>query len=615
MRITPFILLLLILILGAFLRFYLIQEVPLGLYPDEAMNGNNAMEALATGEFKIFYPENNGREGLFINLQAISLAVFGNEPWALRLVSAIFGTLTILGIYLLTKELFSQNQAQIKNETLKVQNDNQKSKTFQFFAAVLRFALYALRSDNLTKISKNEIIALLSAFFTATSYWHLNFSRIGFRAIAVPFFASFGLYFLLKGLRQGNILNLIWAGIFIGLGFHTYIAFRLMPFVLAVPLGWYLWEYKTQSSTFESRASSRGKLKAQNDNLKLKNLKYCTPCAIALFLFITFVVALPMGWYFLQNPGDFLGRSGQVSIFSAESPLKEFVKSSGLTLQMFFWQGDCNWRHNLACQPQLNLLVSIFFGVGILLSIKTLFQTWQAKIQNDNKEPTAVLTYTLLFVWFIMMSLPAALTREGLPHALRAIGMIPPVMILAALGAYWVLEKITAWLEKQKEKWPNYLNQLQRIKKELVWLFILMLLWTVPGVYRDYFRRWAENPNTFYAFSTDLLHLGKFLEKLPQDTQKYVVVNMSGVDVRGLSAPAQTIMFATDTFQEEAREQKNVIYITPENWEKTLQVSSGKKILAAFMDGNDRQLIYQIQQKFTELKIQVPEDFVVLQNY
>src|SRR3989344_3451084 len=131
-------------------------------------------------------------------------------------------------------------------------------------------------------------------------------------------------------------------------------------------------------------------------------------------------------------------------------------------------------------------------------------------------------------------------------------------MILAALGAYWTLEKILGWLEKQKEKWPGYINQLQRIKKEFSWLFILLLLWTVPGVYRDYFRNWAKNPNTFYAFSTDLLHLGKFLEKLPQDTQKYVVVNMPGVDVRGFPAPAQTVMFVTDTFREDARRQKNI---------------------------------------------------------
>ena len=77
-------LILVILALGIFLRFYLITQIPPGLYPDEAANGNNATEALKTGAFKVFYPENNGREGLFINIQAASIWLFGEHAWALR---------------------------------------------------------------------------------------------------------------------------------------------------------------------------------------------------------------------------------------------------------------------------------------------------------------------------------------------------------------------------------------------------------------------------------------------------------------------------------------------------------------------------------------------------
>src|SRR3989344_5929921 len=99
-----------ILALGAFLRFYHITSIPPGLYPDEAMNGSNTLEVLHTGDFAVFYPDNNGREGLFINIQAIPVWLFGREAWALRIISAIFGTLTILGVYLATKELFQKNK-------------------------------------------------------------------------------------------------------------------------------------------------------------------------------------------------------------------------------------------------------------------------------------------------------------------------------------------------------------------------------------------------------------------------------------------------------------------------------------------------------------------------
>ena len=89
--------LILILVIATFFRLWQIQTIPPGLYPDEAMNGNNALEALDTGDFKVFYSENNGREGLFINIQAIFLWLFGNKPWVLRLPSVIFGLFTVLG--------------------------------------------------------------------------------------------------------------------------------------------------------------------------------------------------------------------------------------------------------------------------------------------------------------------------------------------------------------------------------------------------------------------------------------------------------------------------------------------------------------------------------------
>ncbi len=98
-----------IMALAVFFRLWQINSIPPGLYPDEAMNGNNALEAIHTGDYKVFYPENNGREGLFINIQALSIKIFGNEPWALRLVSALFGILTVLGVFFLARELFKKD--------------------------------------------------------------------------------------------------------------------------------------------------------------------------------------------------------------------------------------------------------------------------------------------------------------------------------------------------------------------------------------------------------------------------------------------------------------------------------------------------------------------------
>lgn len=532
--------------LAAFFRFFLITELPPGLYPDEAANGNNAAEAVRTLDFKIFYPENNGREGLFINLQAAAVAALGAEPWVLRMVSAVFGTLTVLGIYLLTKELF--HPAISKPETL-ISKQSQNPK-----------------DQNRFRDSRGEAMALLSAFLLATSYWHINFSRIGFRAILVPFFAVFGTYWLLKAIRTENVVSAIAAGIAIGLGFHTYIAFRFMPLVLAVPVVLAL-----RSWWIGSRPQR------------------CVPCVVALVLFVTLTTALPIGFYFLGHPQDFVGRSGQVSIFSAHSPAREFLKSTTLTLGMFNIQGDCNPRHNLSCQRQLFWPVGILFLIGLCITIRDLL-----------RRPLSPVPYTLS-AWFLFMMLPATLTREGLPHALRSICLIPPVMIFAALGGWRLWQNAVGYIDRAMKS-PRYAQcrgQLRRIRNELTLAAILLLIWIPVATYRDYFVRFANAQATQDAFAADLWFAGQYLTRLPAGVQKFVIVNLSGDDIRGVPAPAQTVMFATDTFGEAGRRTQHVIYVTrPED----IAVEPGHAAVIVPLNPKDETLLEAVWRQFPDLE-------------
>ncbi len=591
-----------ILALGAFLRFYQIKEIPLGLYPDEAMNGNNALEAIQNTHFsarggsafggKVFYPENNGREGLFINLQAISVAAFGNTPWALRIVSALLGTLTILGIYLVAKELFQNHESRITNQG----DDDARSR------------------DSYFVLLDSRAIALLSAFFLATSYWHLNFSRIGFRAIMLPLVACFAMYYLLKGLRTGRIPHLVVAAVLAGLGFYTYIAYRFMVFVALVPMAWHLWQTRKKPT-----ASPK-------------------PYLIPLFLFVAFVVALPIGIYFLRNPQQFFNRADEISVFAAASPIKELGASTLKTLGMFFWRGDCNWRHNYNCSPELHPLVAVFFLAGLVISISSLLHRKrssndqapmlnQTPSTNDQDEKRRLrfgawdfignwkLGLGILFSWLFFMMLPVVLTREGLPHALRAIGMIPPVMILAAFGAQSLASLALSWFEKQKSRWPAKTRQIARIQREMGLLSLLILLVIPLATYRTYFLLWAQNKKTYEAFDTSSWHLGQFLAGTGPEVKKYVMVNTLGVPVRGIPTSAQTVMFATNTFPEAERERKNVTYLAGPDMPDNIVIPEGQETLIAFLDGTDRALIGAIQKKHPELEAKTPGDFIVLQNY
>jgi 4-amino-4-deoxy-L-arabinose transferase-like glycosyltransferase len=483
-KIIIFLLVLIVLVIASFFRLWHLNSVPPGLYPDVAINGNDVLDTLQSKNFKLFYPENNGREGVFMWLIALSFTIFGPSVWAIKIVPAIFGILTVLGVYLLTKELFKIGRR--KQET-----------------------------------RNTEYIALLAAFFLAISFWHVNFSRLGFRALLVPFSLVFAFYFLLKAFNRRSIILAAISGIFFGFGFYTYISYRFVVLIIAaVFICWWL-IYK-------------------REKLQKKFFLLISSC-----LLLTFIVALPLGIYFFKNPQDFLGRAAGVSILKTDNPLYEFGKSVILHLSMFNVFGDGNWRHNLSGSPELLWPVGIFFLIGVILSIKELI----VSLKNKNYRLFSV--YCLLFSWFLAMLLPGFLSYEGIPHALRVIGAIPPVFIFAALGANWIFVKSK----------PVF-----KTKKQLIILYFCVSIFLFSLAFAEfekYFYQWGKNPEVKNAFAKDLFDIGNYLNSLPNNVNKYVIVNLNGVGVpypNGTPMPAQTPIFIERTMYGNPR----ATYLTPD---------------------------------------------------
>ena len=462
-----------------FFRLWQLDSIPPGLYPDVAINGNDAMRTLKTGDFKIFYPDNNGREGLFMWLISFSFLIFGASVWSIKIVAATIGILTGFGLYLLVKEILSK---------------------------------YAKGSE--------KYIALLSAYFMAVSFWHVNFSRLGFRAILLPFILVFASYFLLKGFRIGlenppggkKLWNFIAAGIIFGLGFYTYISFRLAILLLPIIIIYWFFAYRKK-------------------NL-FKKFRFYTLC----FLVSIFLIALPIGIYFLLNPADFMSRTSGVSIFSQNNPLAAFGESLIKHLAMFNFYGDPNWRHNYSGSPQLFWPVGILFLIGLFVLIKDFIFGWKNQNcfsrapRNSDEDKNCYKFYFSCFIlgWFFIMLLPSVLTIEGIPHALRAIGVVPAVYILAALGGWRIFE---------------FLNKNTERKKMLIAASFLFLLAVGFSEFNKYFISWGQAPKVKEAFTQKYADIGNYLNSLPDDTQKYVIVNQPGSPLYGISIDAQTPMF------------------------------------------------------------------------
>lgn len=510
------ILLVLILVIAALFRLWQLDRIPPGLYPDEAINGNEAI----SNPGEIFYPENNGREGLFINLISLSFSIFAISIWAFRIIPAIIGILTVLGLYLLTKELFNHCE------------------------------------------NSSRSIAFLASFFLAISFWHTNFSRIGFRAILLPFILVFSFYFLFRGFHRKRISDLIISGIFFGLGFHTYISFRfavlILPFIF-IPVGLFFWKQK-QTKKF------------------LLSTFY--------FLLSTFIVALPIGIHFLKNPQDFIGRAAPISIFAADSPIKEFGISIISHLGMFNFYGDHNWRHNFSGSPQLFWPLGILFLIGIALSIKELINS--IKIKNC----LLFTVHCLLLSWFFIMLLPGILTFEGIPHSLRVIGVIPVVYIFVGLGGF---------------KLYDFFKQNVKNKKLFLLTVILFLVAVLVYQFDKYFFDWGKNSEVKGAFTERFAREGEFLNSLPEDVQKYVIVNESGVPVPwpdGIPMPAQTVRFMQRT---ENKEQKTT-YLLPKNLDQ-IKIEEEKAIIMPMK--YNQNLFNELIRRFPEGKIEEKENFFV----
>ena len=446
--------LLLAIMIAAFaVRSYKIDTIPSSIYTDEAQNGYDAQQANITGDYKLFYPANNGREGLYINLQALSIKYLGSTVWGLKFWSIIFGTLTVLGIFFLTSELL-----------------------------------------------QDHVAGLVGAYLIAFSYWAINFSRIGFRAIMLPFILTWAFYFLFKGIRTKKYSDFIIAGFVYGLGLHTYTAFRASPLILValfiilvIVRKDFIKDYWRQTLVF----------------------------AVAMF-----IAAAPMLLdFFVWNPQDYASRTSEISVLNPAVNqghlASALVRTIGLSLAKYNFWGDQNIRQNYPPYPILNPLTGIFFLLGLIYTALQFFRLLYRRFKNGIRDSRLVV-YTFLLAWFFVMLIPEFMADEGNPHALRSIGTLPVVMILAVIPFVWIFKQMHEYSKNYK-------------------LFVISMLvaaFLFIGIFDmvKYFVFFANSPEQHQAFEANLTEVSNYVRTLPANEEKDVVTgSMQRLTIRYLN--------------------------------------------------------------------------------
>ena len=391
---------LLITLLAAVLRLYGLDRFPPGLYHDEAANGLDALRVLA-GQRPVFFEANNGREPLFIYLTAASISLLGRSPLAIRLVAGLLGTLTVPATYAMARAWLDRRTA------------------------------------------------LLSALLTAITFWHLNLSRIGFRAVGLPLFSALTLLFLLRGHERRQLSDLILSGLFLGLSLYTYPAARVLPFVLASWIAFLV--------------------------IRRRPINWA---GFALLLAAALVVASPLVAYAIEHRETFLARSTQVSILNPAinggDPAGALLRNTTNALGMFNVRGDFIPRHNMPLRPVFDVPMGIAFLLGVALSLRS---AWQ--------QPSAGLPLI-----FVLLMLAPTILAENAPHFLRSAGILPVLFIFPAMGLQWVWKTLQARTSASGARLG----------------MVVLLAWSLYSTASDYSQH-VQSEATYYNFESGVAEL------------------------------------------------------------------------------------------------------------
>ncbi|MBI2577500.1 MAG: hypothetical protein HYV77_01505 [Candidatus Wildermuthbacteria bacterium] len=296
--------------------------------------------------------------------------------------------------------------------------------------------------------------------------------------------------------------------------------------------------------------------------------------AAAIFILGFFITAGPMIWYFSENPEDFIGRASGVSITNQPEPLVALSKSFAAHLGMFNIYGDPNSRHNIPGAPMLAYPVGFLFLIGWWYALSKVFVSLWRIVSNRTKASIKehgfpLVFYGMFFVWFFAFLAPGFLTYEGIPHALRVLGIIPVVYLLAGLGGYLFF----AWLRQFFAKWP-VMTALLKIGS------VGLLLILVATTWYQYFYKWGANPEMHNAFTTRFADVGKTLNSFPEKTPKYVIMSEGDLPVE------------STRFVQKTAGRQEAIYITREE-ARTRSFSSGDLIFTMNKEYEDVSALVQ----------------------
>ena len=447
------------------LRLYRLAELPPGLHIDEGAHGINALQVLQ-GQHAVFFPDNNGREGLNVYAIALAVSFLGRTALAICLPTALASAATVFAVFWLGWLLFGRDE------------DSGRATPW-----------------------RGLLIASVGASLLAVSVGQTILGRTAFRGNYLPLLLTLCLALLWRAWRKRSLWQAALAGVCAGLLPYTYIPARFTPLLFILfGLSFFLpWANSLDKNNKEEAGTLSRFFPLFKTFVRAGPLRKNLP-VVAVFVGVAVLVAAPIVAHFALHPDHFFLRSEQTFVFDAErnrgNPLVTFLGNALGYLLALGFRGDPIWRHNFAGQPMLNLWQASFFWLGAGIVV----WRWQ-------RRPA----YRLLLIWLGVLFLPAMLARESAsvpPNTIRIIGAAPAIYILVAVGVWEAFRYLRDRFFRQTAA-----------KAAITLAVAVGVLVLVQGAltYRTYFHKWAVAPETFKAYEAEWVELIQMIDAQPPD--------------------------------------------------------------------------------------------------
>jgi 4-amino-4-deoxy-L-arabinose transferase-like glycosyltransferase len=371
----------LIFLLGIFLRIYKFNQVPASLNWDEVAIGWNAA---AIWEAKI---------DQYGTRFPLSFKSYGDFKAPLL----IYTTAPFIGI-------FGMEDWVVRLPVL--------------LTSILSISLFYLLTVEIVKyfkLKEPQLFILVSTLLFAISPWHIRFSRGAFEATVALFFILLAIYFFFLSLKRFYLWMFVC--IFSIASIYTYHSPKIFT-----PL--YLF-----SLVFMLR------------KVIVKQIRKHIFASL-LYGMVAVGLMLPLIKDTLIGAGG--ERSGTLIFFENNelvkfdaNLLKQLVKNfwTHISPKFYIFGSNHNFRNNLKNVGLIPAVQYLFFLIGLCVAIFS---------KNIKKHKTNLVQFTSFVAWwFFLALLPGILSKpDTVPHTIRTINALPPVILISTLGLIMVVKHI-----------------------------------------------------------------------------------------------------------------------------------------------------------------------------